>query len=147
VRVPLAGFFRRNVGEIRWDPVLRVYGSILAFVHVLTFVHWHRGLLLRHVLAESAVPICWPFFEECYGFRVLSPTGVDALLWGYLTLAVAALLLFTRRWTTGAAYVALIALELVLWASRAYPAAASGRDSGRGSETGSLRSAEMSAAM
>ena len=37
--------------------------------------------------------------------------------------------------------------ELRLLSHRAPPAAASGRDSGRGSETGSLRSAEMSAAM
>ena len=108
----LGGFFRRNVEEIRSDPVLRVYGSLLAFVHVLTFVHWHRGAVLGRILAVSAVPICWPFFEECYRFRVLDPTGIDALLWGYLTLAIAAMLLFWRRWTSGAAYLALITLEL-----------------------------------
>ena len=44
---------------------------------------------------------------------MLGPAGVDALLWGYFTLAVAALLLFTRRWTTPAAYLALLILELV----------------------------------
>jgi hypothetical protein len=59
------------------------------------------------------MPICWPFFEECHRFRMLGPAGVDGLLWGYFTLAVAALLLFTRRWTTPAAYLALLILELV----------------------------------
>jgi hypothetical protein len=44
---------------------------------------------------------------------MLGQTGIDALLWGYFTLAIAALLLFTRRWTTGAAYVVLLALELL----------------------------------
>ncbi len=38
---------------------------------------------------------------------------MDALLWGYLTVAVAALLLFTRRWTAPAGYLVLLALELV----------------------------------
>ena len=59
------------------------------------------------------MPICWPIFPQCYRFRILGPTEVDALLWGYLALALAALLLFTRRWTVGAGYVALIILELV----------------------------------
>jgi hypothetical protein len=98
----LGGFFRRNVEEISADAILRVYGSVLALVHVLTFVQWQRGATLRRVLAPGGVPICWPFFEECHRFRVLGPGGVDALLWGYLTLAMAALLLFTRRWTTSA---------------------------------------------
>ena len=109
----LGGFFRRNVEEIRADWVLRVYGSLLAFVHVLTFVHWYRGGVLRRILAVSVVPICWPFFEECYRFRVLGPSEIDVLLWGYLTLAIAAFLLFMRRWTSGAAYFGLITLELV----------------------------------
>jgi hypothetical protein len=109
----LAGFFRRNIEEIRADAILRVYGSLLAVVHVLTFVHWFRGALLQRILAQGTLPICWPFFEECYRFRMLGQTGIDALLWGYFTLAIAALLLFTRRWTTGAAYVVLLALELL----------------------------------
>jgi hypothetical protein len=33
----VGGFFRWNVEEIAADPVLRVYGAVLAFVHVLTF--------------------------------------------------------------------------------------------------------------
>jgi hypothetical protein len=106
-------FLRRNVDEISADPILRVYGTILAFVHVLTFVHWQLGSLLRRTLSADGVPICWPFFEDCHRFRVLGPAGVDAILWGYLTLAVAALLLFTRRWTAPAAYVTLLTLELV----------------------------------
>ena len=41
------------------------------------------------------------------------PRGSRRALWGYLTLAAAALLLFTRRWTAPAAYLALLILELV----------------------------------
>ena len=108
----LRGFFRRNVSEIAGDPVLRVYGSILALVHVLTFVHWQRGATLRRILAAEGMPICWPFFEDCHQLRVLGPAGVDALLWGYFVAAVAALLLFTRRWTAPAGYLVLLALEV-----------------------------------
>ena len=64
----LAGFFRRNVEEIRADPVLRVYGAILAFVHFLTFVFWRGDAPLQTVLPAQATPICWPFFEECHRF-------------------------------------------------------------------------------
>ena len=109
----LRGLARRNVEEIWADPVLRIYGEALAFVHVLTFIHWERASLLRRVLSPGTIPICWPFFEECHRFRVLGPAGVEALLWGYLALAGAALLLFTRQWTAKAAYVALVTLELV----------------------------------
>jgi hypothetical protein len=109
----LVGLARRNIEEISADPILRVYGSALALVHVLTLVHWQRGVPLRRILSADSMPICWPFFEECHRFRMLGPAAVDGLLWGYFTLAVAALLLFTRRWTTPAAYLALLILELV----------------------------------
>jgi hypothetical protein len=108
----LRGVFRRNVAEVASDPVLRVYGSLLALVHVLTFVHWQRGATLRRILSAEGMPICWPFFEDCHRFRVLGPAGVDVLLWGYFAVAVAAMLLFTRRWTVPAGYVVLLALEL-----------------------------------
>ena len=106
-------FLRRNAEEIAADPVLRAYGCALAFVHVLTFFQWQRGGTLRRILSAGGVPICWPFFEDCHLARVLGPAGVDGLLWGYLTVAVAALLLFTRRWTAPAGYLVLLALELV----------------------------------
>jgi hypothetical protein len=43
----VGGFFRRNVEEIAADPVLRVYGAVLAFVHALTFLFWRRGTPLQ----------------------------------------------------------------------------------------------------
>jgi hypothetical protein len=109
----LAGFLRRNVEEIRADPVLRVYGAILAFVHVLTFVFWRGDAPLQTVLPAQATPICWPFFEECHRFRFLTPAGVDAILWTYLALALASMALFLRRSTGGLAYVSLLTLEVL----------------------------------
>jgi hypothetical protein len=109
----LRGFFRRNVEEISGDPVLRAYGAILAFVHVLTFLFWRRGTPLQAVLPAGATPICWPFFEECHRFRFLTAAGVEALLWAYLGLALLALVLFVLRSSTRSAYVGLLTLELL----------------------------------
>jgi hypothetical protein len=107
----VAAFFRRNVEEIRADPVLRIYGAILVFVHVLTFLFWRGDAPLQTILPVQATPICWPFFEECHRFRFLTPTGVDALLWAYLALSLAAVALFARRPTVGWAYASLLVLE------------------------------------
>ncbi len=107
----VAGFFRRNVEEIRADPVLRVYGAILAFVHVLTFVFWRGDAPLQSVLPVQATPICWPFFEDCHRFRFLTPAGVDAILWTYLALALLTMAFFARRAACGWAYASLLALE------------------------------------
>jgi hypothetical protein len=104
-------FFRRNVQEIAADPVLRIYGAVLAVVHVLTFLHWQPGL--GRILAPEAMPICWPFFEECHRFRVLGAGAVRAFLWGYLATAVAALALSWRTRTVTPAYALLVALEAV----------------------------------
>jgi hypothetical protein len=106
-----AGFVRRNVEEIVADPVLRVYGSAVAAVHVLTFLHWWRTSSLHAFLTVDAVPVCWPFFGECHRVRFLGVLGVDALLWGYLALGLTAGALFWRRTSVGPAWGVLLALE------------------------------------
>jgi hypothetical protein len=109
----VAAFVRRNVEEIRADPVLRVYGAGLALVHVLTFLFWRGDAPLQAVLPVQATPICWPFFEDCHRFRFPAPAGVDALLWAYLALALAAMALFARRAAVGWAYASLMTLEIL----------------------------------
>jgi hypothetical protein len=105
-------FFRRNVEEIVSDPVLRIYGVVLAFVHVLTFFFWRRGTPLQAVLPVGTTPICWPFFEECHRLRFLTTTGVEVILWSYLALALLAMVLFARRSSVRFAYVCLLLLEV-----------------------------------
>ncbi len=109
----LRGFFRRNVEEIAADPALRVYGAVLGFVHVLTFVFWRGDAPLQGVLPVGATPICWPFFEDCHRFRFLTPAGVDVILGGYLLLALAAIALFARRSAAAWAYACLLCLEVI----------------------------------
>jgi hypothetical protein len=109
----VAAFLRRNVEEIRADPVLRAYGAGLALAHVLTFLFWRGDAPLQAVLPVQATPICWPFFEDCHRFRFLAPAGVDALLWAYLALALGAMALFARRAAAAWAYASLMALEIL----------------------------------
>jgi hypothetical protein len=104
------GVFRRSVQEISADRVLRTYGSVLASVHILTFLHWGGEPGLAEVIAADALPICWPFFEECHRFRFLTPAAVRAVLWAYLATAVGTL--FAWRRAVAAGYWLLLALEV-----------------------------------
>jgi hypothetical protein len=96
-------WIRRNIEEIRDDPVLRAFGVLLAFTHALTFLSWWRGGLDLITVLTSPEAICWPFWENCFRARVLTPDGVYWFLRAYLALSIAALVLFAaRRWTTAA---------------------------------------------
>ena len=90
-------FFRRNAEEIARDPALRFYGAILALLHVLAFLHWELVHPLAKILDPSLGPaVCWPFWEDCHAWHVFSPAQVEAILRGYLVLAIATMVLFFR---------------------------------------------------
>lgn len=78
------GFFRKNIAEIEADPVLRIYGGVLAFLHVLSFASWQSSYRLDEMLGSGESAICWPFFENCSTYRFLTPHGVKLVLWLYL---------------------------------------------------------------
>ncbi|HSA59028.1 MAG TPA: hypothetical protein VLJ37_05015 [bacterium] len=90
-------WIRRHIEEIRDDPVLRAFGALLAFTHVLTFITWWKGPLDLITVLTSREVICWPFWEDCFRARFLSPDGVYWLLRAYLALSVASMVLFARR--------------------------------------------------
>jgi hypothetical protein len=96
-------WIRRSIEEIQDDPVLRVYGAALALTHVLTFLSWWRGALDLITVLTSGDPVCWPFWENCYRARILTPDGVYWLLRAYLLLSVASVLLFSlKKWAKAA---------------------------------------------
>lgn len=88
--------------EIKKDWVLRVYGFFLGCTLVLNWIDWQffrqsaQGDLLVMILGkEKGFPaICWPFFETCYKYRVLSSTQVQYLLTVFLLMAIATSILF-----------------------------------------------------
>ena len=54
---------------------------------------------LGAILSNSLAPLCWPFWEDCFRYRWLSPGAVDGLLWLYLVLAILAGILFVKKQT------------------------------------------------
>ncbi len=78
-----------QVREIADDRVLRLYGVVLAYANVLTFVYWHVRRDVTRVIGDNQIPICWPFWENCHAWRVLTPEGVAVVLWTYLALSLA----------------------------------------------------------
>jgi hypothetical protein len=106
-------WIRRNVREIADDPVLRIYGALLAAIHVLTFWFWHQSADLMTVLGPDAEPICWPFWESCWRHRLHDPASLRIVVWSYGVLAVLPIVLFTRRRWTMLAWWSLLAASLV----------------------------------
>ncbi|MGH7770315.1 MAG: hypothetical protein ACREQP_22915 [Candidatus Binatia bacterium] len=105
-------FIERNIAEIDHDPALRIYGGLLAFQHVLTFLLWKFTFPLEQILAKGRTPICWPFFEDCHALRLLDATGVRTIAWCYLAIAVVSTALFLSR-RVKTAYLVLLGLNLL----------------------------------
>jgi len=94
----IRGWFQRQIDEIAQDRVLRLYGVALAYVNVLTFVYWYARRDVTSILSNASTPICWPFWENCHAWRVLTPEAIAAILWVYLALSlVAGACFFSKR--------------------------------------------------
>ena len=110
----ISRFLGGNIEEIGRDPALRIYGAAIALLHVLAFAHWEwMHPLTQHLDPRVGPAVCWPFFESCYDWRLLSPAGVQQFLWAYCLFAVATMALFSRRRLVPVAWWALLALSLV----------------------------------
>jgi hypothetical protein len=60
------GWIQRQIEEIERDRALQLFGLALALANVLTFAFWRFTLPVVEILAPDAVPICWPFFNDCH---------------------------------------------------------------------------------
>ena len=100
----------RNVAEIEADPALQAYGVCLALTNLLTAMFWVRVQPLTTVLDPATYPICWPFFEDCWAWRILGRSALAAVLAVYAAGGVATFVLFTLG--AGAAGTAWLALVL-----------------------------------
>jgi hypothetical protein len=104
------GWIQRQIEAIERDRALQWFGLALALANALTFVYWKASLPVAQILAPGATPICWPFFGDCYAVRILSAGPLDALLWGYLAVSVAAALAFASPRFARIGYWMLVAL-------------------------------------
>lgn len=107
-------FIRANIDEITRDPALKLYGSALAFLHVLAFLNWKTIHPLSTILDLSQGPrVCWPFFENCGEWQWMTPQIVESILRAYLVFAIATVALFFRAKKVNTAWWALLLLNIV----------------------------------
>lgn len=93
--------FARSAAEIREDPALRLYGAILAILHVLTAAWIIDGKL--YLLMPTTDAVCWPLVPGCESLRVLSPRMLRAIVLGYGSIGLLSAVLFLRRQTVSMA--------------------------------------------
>lgn len=101
----------RNLEEIAQDRALCWFGAALALVNAVTAVFWLTRQPVADMLAPSVAPVCWPFFEGCYRWRVLTPNVLDVLVVSLLVVAVVNAALFVRPGTAVVAYWLLAAVS------------------------------------
>jgi len=107
-------FLRRNIDEISRDRALRFYGAALAFLHVLAFLNWETLQPLSKIFDPSQGPlVCWPFFEDCGKWRMISPHLAESILRGYVIFALATVILFFQSKNVSRAWVALLFLNIL----------------------------------
>lgn len=105
-------YFEKQIDEIRQEPRLRIYGSFLALLLVLSSIDWlHLGL--GRYLARGTDALCWPMLTDCASWRLLSPFGMTAMFAGFLLLGAGCIVLFLIPGLTRWAYWSLLALNLV----------------------------------
>jgi hypothetical protein len=85
----MSRYWKAQIDEIAADPALRFYGACLGLAHLLCFIKWRRQ---ASVLSDGGV--CWPFFEDCFRYRILDAGQVDLVLWGFGAAALVSVVLF-----------------------------------------------------
>lgn len=100
--VRIRNYFSRQITEIANDGVLRLYGAAITLCHVFAVMNWMTKEQFVN-LSTSGEPLCWPFFESCFQYRFLDPTGVYQmfLIFG-IAAAVGVFLFIPKRWVTAA---------------------------------------------
>ena len=98
----LRKYFQSQILEIQNDTALRIYGACLAMGQVLSVFNWFEKEQAIN-LSKIGEPLCWPFFENCFEYRLLTPFGVKIvfLIFGFLS-AIGVLLFLNRRLTATA---------------------------------------------
>lgn len=91
--------------------VLRIYGGLLALVHLVAAVHWFRGPY-AHWMTKAADEICWPWLAGCASWRPVELSSVHLLLGVYASASVFVAALYGRGRNPRAAWWGLLALEL-----------------------------------
>jgi len=106
-------YIKSQIQEIISTRSLSWYGVFLSVIHIVTFFFWHHNALIYQYLTKNANSLCWPQISFCESIRILSPFGVQILLYGYLTMTVFNIFLFLNRKTIVFAYWLFLILNLL----------------------------------
>lgn len=92
----LASYWAANIAEVKTDAVLRSYFWCVLGTHAVVWLFFIDTRVLRAVTA-STEPLCWPFFENCWKFRVQSAAHLGLLTTGYMALPLLAAMSWHAR--------------------------------------------------
>ncbi|MDE0518130.1 MAG: hypothetical protein OXH36_01040 [Bdellovibrionales bacterium] len=93
----LKNYIQDQIKEIGSYKSLRWYGFFLSLTHVVTFFFWHHNGTIYQNTIKNANTVCWPQIPFCESLRVLSPFGVEVLLYVYLCLAFFTAFIFLNK--------------------------------------------------
>ena len=97
-----------------FDPVINVYRWAVLATHCSVLLYFLNTDILT-ILRRDIEPLCWPYFESCWQFRLTSGAWIQVLLIVQSLLIVAAgFALIVRRWATF--WVVMIILNIYLFA-------------------------------
>ena len=106
----MKGFLKNQITEIASDPVLRIYGMLLALSHILSATWWFRSDSISW-MARGNESICWPGLGSCEYWR-FSYNGLIYSILIYCLASLVVMFLFLQAKRVPLAYAGLIGLNL-----------------------------------
>jgi hypothetical protein len=90
---------KSSLSEIARDRALQLYGSALALAYSATagFLIYQNHYL--RTVSKEVEPICWPFFESCYHYRIWSNFEIRAMLIAFALATLVPFFAFFRKKT------------------------------------------------
>jgi hypothetical protein len=102
-------YITEQSNEIRNDPALRIYGTILTLLHTLTAYFWSIGRV-GYSLSDQYAPICWPGLDFCAEIPRLTHESLLNLFYAYGVCALLIAPLFLVKRAVLAGWIGLFAL-------------------------------------
>lgn len=101
------------MNEVRSQPTLRYFGSLLGLTHVLTCLFWLTSPNHYVSALTDSLPLCWPFLHGCEDWGRLSPQTVIVLLTLYTAVSAASAFAFLYTKTVLPAFALLATASLI----------------------------------
>jgi len=93
-------YLDKQIDEIAETRTLRGYGAALALTNAVTGLAWQSDQPLGQILGRGKPAVCWPFFESCSSWRLLTSDAVGWLVAGFVFVAIVNAALFVEKQQT-----------------------------------------------